>query len=703
MKRLSLILSLLFIFLLQDIWALPIGRRLDINSITNPVLKANLAAAMLAYIDEDIVEEHSCNNEFGNVDGATGGIHGPEMFLNWHRMYLAEMEADPGVAAALAAIPGSNGLIPRWTQAFGLTTVSDFTVVDGGYCNATDLCGYVTPSPTNGPGSCAIPSGTGTNTFPAAFNSPMGCTWTDTDAFSEILRQGYHNNGHGQLGGAMWYFTSPITPIFWLWHSMIDDVYWDYQNQCISNSDIHIKDTPGDNASEPNNISPVFYASSDIWIRQDQDTPTAGANTDIPHGAGSLIGTAAYNNEGNHEDGEFKALGDPNYVYVRIRNESTQEFSGGRLRVYWSKASTGHSWPTTWNNYSIGSLMYGDEITPTNAGTNPIPVESNFVIPPIPANSQFVFEIPWVVPDPALYPAGSEQKHFCLLARIVSPFDEMDTPEVTALGQNLKNNNNIALKNVAIYNLNPNNIVNPGGNVAVIEKEVAFMGVYVTNAEGNEYMGNFNFLALRNKQDRNIFDIGGLVYARMDEEFFHIWEQSGLAGSGVKLLGEYNGKFYVAITEEKAQMAELLFPAKSQFGLEMGYALPKKVKGGQEFEFDIQQTDTKEIISGERYIIRITKPRIREAVVEAEKAIDLLISPNPARDQFTVSYNLETEGNVSIALYDISGRIVNQIPEQSLSAGYQTELMDATNLAKGIYILRVQVGTEMINRKVVIE
>ena len=40
---------------------------------------------MLGYINLATIEEHACNTEYGNVNGAAGSIHGPEMFLNWHR------------------------------------------------------------------------------------------------------------------------------------------------------------------------------------------------------------------------------------------------------------------------------------------------------------------------------------------------------------------------------------------------------------------------------------------------------------------------------------------------------------------------------------------------------------------------------------------------------------------------------------------
>lgn len=691
MKKVTFIFCLTLAFLAQDLFAQPTGRRLDAITLSSTEM-SSLATAMLNYIDQDIIEEHSCNNEFGNAQNATGSIHGPEMFLNWHRQYLAEMEADPGVASALAAISGSGGLIPRWTQADGLTTpgFSAFQAVDADCASA---CGF---------GSCgSTPNGTTPNAYP--YPNPLNCTtWADFIAFNQDLQYGYHNQGHNSLGGIMASFKSPATPIFWLWHGMIDDVYWDFQNDCIDDGDIHIKDTPADNASEPNNISTVLYASQDIWVRQNQDTPTG--ITGIPHGS------SHYANEGSHENPEYKTSGF-NYVYVRIRNESPDEFAGGRLRVYWSKASTGLNWPTTWNDYYAGTtVLHGDEMTPDNPFVTPttqnptgmpIPLESNFVLPPIEPDSQFIMEVPWVVPHPDSFTV--DVHHFCILARIVSDFDEMDTPEGSALWLNVKNNNNIAWKNVQVYNSDPNNIVDPGGDPADIDKMVDFAGVYVTNPNDYEQVGNLTFKALENTDNQTFYDIGGLAYARMEVDLFKLWDQAGYAGDGVKILGEYNDKYYVVFTEPKAEIREMILPANSNYAMEMGYALTQTVKGGENFDYDVCQSDDREIIGGERYEIRIAKPRIRSSETALASITQLLIAPNPAKDQFTVSYHLPNDGTVSMSMFDISGRMVNQLPEQNLSKGYQTQLIDASNLPTGIYILRVQIGREVLNQKVIIE
>ncbi|MEL6866126.1 MAG: tyrosinase family protein [Bacteroidota bacterium] len=219
MKKLNLFFGLLLCLLLsQDLLADPIGRRVDIGTLS-AAQRSTLAAAMIAYIDKAIIDEHACNTEFGNAPGASGSIHGPEMFLNWHREYIAEMEE-----AIQATLLGMGlTVLPRWNPANGINDVLDFLVVDG---DCSISCGG---------GTCAAPIAAnfpnGVNTaFPAVFDSPLTCgTWTDMEVFSDALNFNYHGVGHIAAGGVMSNFRSPSCPLFFLWHSMVDEVFWDYQ------------------------------------------------------------------------------------------------------------------------------------------------------------------------------------------------------------------------------------------------------------------------------------------------------------------------------------------------------------------------------------------------------------------------------------------------------------------------------------------
>ena len=175
--------------------------------------------------------------------------------------------------------------------------------------------------------------------------------------------------------------------------------------------DLMVKDGIDDVGAEPNNITQYMWASTDIWIRNQAD----GIE--------------------EHQNPEYSATV-PNYAYVRITNKSCVASTGNeQLKFYWAKAGTSLSWPATWN----GSLTFGNGALQGNAAS-PSP---STTIPVLNPGQEIVLQIPFLVPNPSDYSfAGSDQWHFCLLARIEAVNDPSN--ETNGLYANVQNNNNIA-------------------------------------------------------------------------------------------------------------------------------------------------------------------------------------------------------------------------------------------------------------------
>jgi len=193
-------------------------------------------------------------------------------------------------------------------------------------------------------------------------------------------------------------------------------------------ADLWMKDTDDDLGNGPNNESTLFYLSDDIWVRNGND---------------GLINQESQNALG----------GGTNYVYVRVRNRGcSPTAAGATLRLYWAKASSGLSWPAPWDGtVTLSGALMGNDL-PFVAQT----------IPSIPSNSASIFTFTWTgTPDPSDYAAlGTDLNHFCLLARIEES-GGMAIPEVVGdLWNNVKNNNNIAWKNMAIDDTDGSGFVN---------------------------------------------------------------------------------------------------------------------------------------------------------------------------------------------------------------------------------------------------
>ncbi|MCK4257209.1 T9SS type A sorting domain-containing protein, partial [candidate division WOR-3 bacterium] len=63
--------------------------------------------------------------------------------------------------------------------------------------------------------------------------------------------------------------------------------------------------------------------------------------------------------------------------------------------------------------------------------------------------------------------------------------------------------------------------------------------------------------------------------------------------------------------------------------------------------------------------------------------------PNPAKSDMTIRFGIPGEEQVSLKVYDVSGREVETLENRRLKAGYYTIRLDNMNLPSGIYFARL--------------
>jgi len=74
--------------------------------------------------------------------------------------------------------------------------------------------------------------------------------------------------------------------------------------------------------------------------------------------------------------------------------------------------------------------------------------------------------------------------------------------------------------------------------------------------------------------------------------------------------------------------------------------------------------------------------------------------PNPVENDLHVEYYLQEVSLVTIALFDINGKIVKSIPERKQKEGLYYETIDCSILPQGSYILRFTIGDKTVNEKI---
>lgn len=78
------------------------------------------------------------------------------------------------------------------------------------------------------------------------------------------------------------------------------------------------------------------------------------------------------------------------------------------------------------------------------------------------------------------------------------------------------------------------------------------------------------------------------------------------------------------------------------------------------------------------------------------------IYPNPVKDQFTISFNLEKAAKVTAVIYDIAGKRVASVSGQTFTAGAHSQQIHVKDLTPGNYFLKITAGNITVTQKVTV-
>ncbi len=76
--------------------------------------------------------------------------------------------------------------------------------------------------------------------------------------------------------------------------------------------------------------------------------------------------------------------------------------------------------------------------------------------------------------------------------------------------------------------------------------------------------------------------------------------------------------------------------------------------------------------------------------------------PNPYNPTTTISYNVPLPGNVKVTVYDMNGRQVQTLVNAHNTNGEHTVAFDASNLASGVYLYKVETSYDVVTNKMVL-
>lgn len=421
--------------------------------------------------------------------------------------------------------------------------------------------------------------------------------------------------------------------------------------------DLYMQDSSADTGSEPNNVTPYMWASEDIWVRVFADN--------------GLI----------HQNPDYSPMGNPNTVYVKVRNKSCITSSGTeQLKLYWAKAGTSLLWPVSWD----GSTYVGGQIMGDAIGTQ--------TIPSIGPGQETIVAFPWVVPNPADYTSiNPEPWHFCLLARIDTASDPMTFTEGWDLNLNVKNNNNIVWKNVTIVDdvINSGNIT--GGVIAV------------RNHLDSPHHHLLEFVIEDTETGEIIYEEAE-VSIQLDETLFEAWATGGYQ---LKQMEYIEGENKLVITGSPAMLPAMLLGPDQIGTLNLTFQFHEGETEADRFVYHVIQKDTETgaVLGGETYIVN--RLQEGEGGDGEEPTPDdycnfVSISPNPASDEVLVQYNVPQADGAKLLVIGSYGT-TGTVEEFGLEPGSSEIVINVSDYPNGYYSLALECGGEIVDVKTLVK
>jgi hypothetical protein len=83
--------------------------------------------------------------------------------------------------------------------------------------------------------------------------------------------------------------------------------------------------------------------------------------------------------------------------------------------------------------------------------------------------------------------------------------------------------------------------------------------------------------------------------------------------------------------------------------------------------------------------------------------LKLAVAPNPFSNTTTINYTLPSSGNVSLKLYDVTGKLARTLGSGYHTAGTSSFTVPRSSLSSGIYVLKLESGGFTTTSKIIIE
>ena len=96
-----------------------------------------------------------------------------------------------------------------------------------------------------------------------------------------------------------------------------------------------------------------------------------------------------------------------------------------------------------------------------------------------------------------------------------------------------------------------------------------------------------------------------------------------------------------------------------------------------------------------------TMPLSREFIIPVEFSLKSAY-PNPFNPVTTLEFGLPIDGNISIKVYNIQGRLVEALTTSYMEAGYHSVVWNADRHSSGVYFVKMVAGDYISTQKLML-
>ena len=76
--------------------------------------------------------------------------------------------------------------------------------------------------------------------------------------------------------------------------------------------------------------------------------------------------------------------------------------------------------------------------------------------------------------------------------------------------------------------------------------------------------------------------------------------------------------------------------------------------------------------------------------------------PNPFNPETTIAFEIPTDNEVNVAIYDVNGRLVETLHEGMMMKGQYQTTWNASQFASGVYFTRLSYNGQYIQQKLML-